>query len=159
MSHQSADDVLDVLIVGAGMAGLTAATQLYSKGFSVRVLERESVIGGRIRTDVVDGFRIDHGFQVYLTAYPNAQNVLDLDQLDLQTFSPGASMDRSRCFDNSCRMAVGGIPPVPPLRMPHHFYRFCRTMAKGDGNGLPLRTFCGHCMPDWKSNRNLSCWQ
>ena len=58
MSYQSADDVLDVLIVGAGMAGLTAATQLYSKGFSVRVLERESVIGGRIRTDVVDGFRI-----------------------------------------------------------------------------------------------------
>tara|TARA_Y100000996_G_scaffold415587_1_gene411467 strand:+ start:676 stop:2439 length:1764 start_codon:yes stop_codon:yes gene_type:complete len=108
MSHQSADDVLDVLIVGAGMAGLTAATQLYSKGFSVRVLERESVIGGRIRTDVVDGFRIDHGFQVYLTAYPNAQNVLDLDQLDLQTFSPGAVIWTGKKFTSV----------IDPLRRP-----------------------------------------
>ena len=108
MSHQFADDVLDVLIVGAGMAGLTAATQLYSKGFSVRVLERESVIGGRIRTDVVDGFRIDHGFQVYLTAYPNAQNVLDLDQLDLQTFSPGAVIWTGKKFTSV----------IDPLRRP-----------------------------------------
>jgi len=99
---------IDVLIVGAGMAGLTAATQLYSEGFSVRIIERETVIGGRIKTDIVDGFKIDHGFQVYLTAYPNAQRVLDLKQLNLQAFSPGAIVWTGSAFTSV----------IDPLRLP-----------------------------------------
>tara|TARA_B100000700_G_scaffold38514_1_gene38429 strand:- start:14340 stop:16094 length:1755 start_codon:yes stop_codon:yes gene_type:complete len=108
---------VDVLIVGAGMAGLTAATQLYSEGFNVRIVERESVIGGRIRTDVVDGFKIDYGFQVYLTAYPKAQEVLDLEQLDLQPFSPGAIIWTGKEFTSV----------IDPLRRPSKIVKTIRS--------------------------------
>ena len=60
----------DVLVVGAGISGLVAAVELKRRGFSVQVLEASDNVGGRIRTDVVDGFLLDRGFQVLLTAYP-----------------------------------------------------------------------------------------
>ncbi|CAN5238507.1 hypothetical protein BH23ACT9_BH23ACT9_12090 [soil metagenome] len=81
---------VDVAVVGAGLAGLTAARTLVGEGLSVRVLDAADGVGGRVRTDVVDGFRLDRGFQVMLTAYPTAQQVLDLRALDLRAFSPGA---------------------------------------------------------------------
>lgn len=79
-----------VIIVGGGLAGLTAARQLHQQGIDFLLLEASDRIGGRVKTDVVDGFRLDHGFQVLLTAYPEAQKWLDYDQLDLKAFSPGA---------------------------------------------------------------------
>ena len=54
----------DVLVVGAGISGLVAAVELKRRGFSVQVLEASDNVGGRIRTDVVDGFLLDRGFQV-----------------------------------------------------------------------------------------------
>ena len=59
-----------VVIVGAGLAGLCCARRLSVDGVDVRLLEGSDAVGGRVRTDLVDGFRIDRGFQVFLTAYP-----------------------------------------------------------------------------------------
>ena len=80
----------DVLVVGAGVSGLVAALELKRRGFSVLVLEASDEVGGRIRTDVVNGFLLDRGFQVLLTAYPEARRCLDFDALDLRPFEPGA---------------------------------------------------------------------
>ncbi len=80
----------EVIIVGAGLAGLTAAKVLKAAGKSVLVLESSDTVGGRVRTDEVDGFLLDRGFQVFLTAYPEAKRFLDYDALQLCKFDPGA---------------------------------------------------------------------
>ncbi len=79
-----------IVIVGAGLAGLTCARRLLSSGHRVLLLDRDDRPGGRMKTDVVDGFRIDRGFQVYFTAYPNAKRELDREKLQLRPFSAGA---------------------------------------------------------------------
>ncbi|MEV0390764.1 NAD(P)/FAD-dependent oxidoreductase [Nonomuraea sp. NPDC050643] len=78
-----------VVVVGAGMAGLACAVRLHEAGLPVRVLEASDGVGGRVRTDVVGGFRLDRGFQVFNTAYPEARRVLDIDALDLRPFASG----------------------------------------------------------------------
>lgn len=80
----------DVIIVGAGLAGLTAAKVLKAAGKSVLVMEATERIGGRIKTDQVNGFLLDRGFQVLLTAYPEAKRFLNYEALDLRYFDPGA---------------------------------------------------------------------
>jgi phytoene dehydrogenase-like protein len=77
----------DTLIVGAGLAGLCCARRLGECGVTFRILEASTGAGGRVRTDFVDGFRLDRGFQVYLTAYPEGRRVLDLAALDLKPFA------------------------------------------------------------------------
>lgn len=81
---------LDVVVVGAGLAGLAAARLLHAAGRSVAVLEASDGVGGRVRTDTVDSFRLDRGFQVLLTAYPEVTNALDAGALALRRFDPGA---------------------------------------------------------------------
>jgi phytoene dehydrogenase-like protein len=80
----------DVVVVGAGLAGLAAARALHEAGLDVQVFESSDAVGGRVRTDEVDGFRLDRGFQVILTAYPELQRQFDLAALDLRAFEPGA---------------------------------------------------------------------
>jgi phytoene dehydrogenase-like protein len=80
----------NAIIIGGGLSGLTAARQLHKKGIDFLLLEATDRIGGRVKTDVVDGFRLDHGFQVLLTAYPEAKRWLDYSKLDLKSFLPGA---------------------------------------------------------------------
>jgi phytoene dehydrogenase-like protein len=80
----------DVLIVGAGLAGLSCARQLHEKAVSFQILEASDGVGGRVRTDRVDGFLLDRGFQVLFTAYPEAQRLLNYSLLDLKTFAHGA---------------------------------------------------------------------
>lgn len=80
----------DVLIIGAGIAGLTAAKVLKAAGKTIKILEGSDSVGGRVKTDEIDGFRLDHGFQVLLTAYPEARHFLDYNALDLRKFNPGA---------------------------------------------------------------------
>lgn len=80
----------DVVIVGAGLAGLACARALHDRGVDCVVLEASDGVGGRVRTDVVDGFRLDRGFQIILTAYPELERHVDVDALDLRSFSPGA---------------------------------------------------------------------
>ena len=79
-----------VIIVGGGLSGLTAARQLNQKGIDFLLLEASDRVGGRVKTDVVDGFRLDHGFQVLLTAYPEAGRWLNYSELNLKSFNPGA---------------------------------------------------------------------
>ena len=83
-----------VLIIGAGMAGLACALKLHEAGFPVQLFEASDGVGGRVRTDQVDGFLLDRGFQVYLDTYPETGKLLNLAALDLRPFAPGALIYR-----------------------------------------------------------------
>jgi len=82
----------EVLVVGGGLAGLSCARVLAEAGRRVRVLEASDRVGGRVRTERVDGFLVDRGFQVLLTAYPECRAVLDYRALDLRPFYSGADV-------------------------------------------------------------------
>ncbi|ALM07066.1 oxidoreductase [Sediminicola sp. YIK13] len=77
-------------IVGSGISGLVAALVLEKEGYSTTLYEATDRAGGRIKTDIYEGFQLDHGFQVLLDAYPMAKKYLDMDSLALQKFLPGA---------------------------------------------------------------------
>src|ERR671917_834186 len=83
-----------VIVVGAGLAGLTCAKVLAERGIEVVVYEASDGVGGRVRTDERDGFLLDRGFQVYFTAYPVARRHLDHGALDFRDFDPGAIVRR-----------------------------------------------------------------
>ena len=85
---------VDAVVIGAGLAGLAAARQIKSRGRSVIVIETQDGVGGRVRTDKVDGFLLDRGFQVLLTAYPELKTQIDMSALDLKMFSSGALVMR-----------------------------------------------------------------
>jgi|TARA_B110000116_G_scaffold44517_1_gene36860 phytoene dehydrogenase-like protein len=80
---------IDVLVVGAGLAGLSCARLLSLSGINVHVVEASSSVGGRVKTDEIDGFLLDRGFQVLLTSYSELQNQIDLKKLDLRNFKSG----------------------------------------------------------------------
>ncbi len=79
-----------VIVIGAGVAGLSCARRLSSQNIAVRLLEASSRVGGRIKTDRLHGYRLDRGFQVLQTAYPEARQTLDFPRLNLRCFAPGA---------------------------------------------------------------------
>ncbi len=80
-----------VIVIGAGLAGLTCAKHLYEAGQQVLVLETSDAVGGRVRTDMhEDGYRLDRGFQVLFSAYPAAERHLNFERLKMRTFDPGA---------------------------------------------------------------------
>ncbi len=81
-----------VAIIGAGVSGLVAAKVLEESGISPIIYESTDRVGGRVKTDLVDGYQLDHGFQVLLTNYPAAQKYLDFPSLQLQGFLPGAQI-------------------------------------------------------------------
>ncbi|MEZ4521226.1 MAG: FAD-dependent oxidoreductase [Thermomicrobiales bacterium] len=83
-------DAERVVIVGAGLAGLSCGLHLAAEGIPFSIFEAADQVGGRVRTDEVRGFRLDRGFQVLLTAYPEAAELLDYGDLDLHPFYPGA---------------------------------------------------------------------
>ncbi|WP_112225931.1 NAD(P)/FAD-dependent oxidoreductase [Lentzea atacamensis] len=77
-----------IVVVGAGLAGLSAALELVAAGAEVTVLEAGDEVGGRVRTDVVDGVRFDRGFQILLPAYPELER-LALEPFPLRYLRPG----------------------------------------------------------------------
>jgi phytoene dehydrogenase-like protein len=89
-----------VVIVGAGLAGLSCARSLTQSGANVVLLERSERPGGRVKTDLVDGFLLDRGFQVFLPAYPAARETLDYEKLDLKPFLRGAIIWRAGRFQS-----------------------------------------------------------
>ncbi|WP_395733599.1 protoporphyrinogen/coproporphyrinogen oxidase [Prosthecobacter sp.] len=81
-----------IVIIGAGLAGLACARVLAAAGRPFTLLEASNAVGGRVRTDVVDGFQLDRGFQIFLPAYPEARQVLDYEALDLRPIYRGANI-------------------------------------------------------------------
>ena len=79
-----------VAVIGAGLAGLRCALLLKEAGIDAHVFEREHQVGGRMRTEKVDGFLLDYGFHVMQTAYPTSQRTFDFEKLETQAFEPGA---------------------------------------------------------------------
>jgi phytoene dehydrogenase-like protein len=102
-----------VLVVGAGLAGLCCAERLADHGLAPLVLEAAEDVGGRVRTDEVEGCLLDRGFQVLLTAYPTAREVLDYQALHLQPFEPGALV---RCGGRFHRVADPWRRPFAALQ-------------------------------------------
>lgn len=98
----------DVVVVGAGLAGLECARVLTRRGRSVVVVEAADQVGGRVRTDVVDGFRCDRGFQVLNPAYPAVRRYLDTTALGLRPFGRGVAVRRDD------RLAVVADPVTAP---------------------------------------------
>jgi protoporphyrinogen oxidase len=79
-----------ITIIGAGISGLITAIELEKLGFNQTIIEASDRVGGRVKTDVVDGLQLDHGFQVLLEAYPQAKKYLNYKTLELQKLIPGA---------------------------------------------------------------------
>jgi len=102
----------DVLVVGAGLAGLRCAAVLIGAGLETVVLEAGDAVGGRVRTDRVDGFRCDRGFQLLNPRYPAVRRVVDVDRLGLQSFTAGVACRR----DTGLRVVAD--PRRAPGRLP-----------------------------------------
>ncbi|MBB1244462.1 FAD-dependent oxidoreductase [Streptomyces durbertensis] len=83
------ENTAEVVVVGAGMAGLACAQDLLAAGVAVRVLEASDGVGGRMRSDRVEGFTVDRGFQLFNTSYPQVRGRLPLRELDLCAFGAG----------------------------------------------------------------------
>ena len=98
----------DVIIIGAGLAGLSAAVYLHRQGRKVLLLEASERAGGRIKTDSHEGFLLDRGFQVLLTAYPETKALLNYTDLNLKKMLPGATV----LYDD------GRFEIADPLRRP-----------------------------------------
>ncbi|KAA9106348.1 NAD(P)/FAD-dependent oxidoreductase [Microbacterium rhizomatis] len=101
-------DTHDTIVIGAGLAGLRSAARLAEAGRDVVVLEAEKVVGGRQRTDAVDGFLLDRGFQILNPAYPAVTRWVDVAELHLQRFPVGVRVRRER----------GSAELTHPLRLP-----------------------------------------
>ena len=93
---------LNIHIIGAGVSGLIAAKVLEDQGFYPIVLEATDRPGGRVKTDFIKGYQLDHGFQVLLSSYPAAQKYLDYDALQLQKFKSGSYL-----FKNGKQKIIG----------------------------------------------------
>ncbi len=128
-SETNDDPRLPVIVVGAGMAGLTAAVSLHESGVPVHLFEASNGVGGRIRTDRgEDGFLIDRGFQVLLDGYPAARRWINHGAL------------RPRAFDAAALMWTGRrrVPLANPLRHPISIVRDATTSLFGLGDKVRL---------------------
>jgi phytoene dehydrogenase-like protein len=134
--------VTDVVIVGAGLAGLTCAQDLTRAGIECLMLEASDGVGGRVRTDAIDGFLLDRGFQILLTAYPQVQQRLDLDALGIARFEPGAIVRRDG------RMHRVSDPLRRPLQAPRTLATPIATFSDKLRAGRLLIDVCTHPVPE-----------
>ena len=80
----------NVIIVGAGLAGLSCARALHRSNTPFLLVDQSDSVGGRLRTDYINGYLLDRGFQVLFTAYPDTKQELDYESLNLHEFYPGS---------------------------------------------------------------------
>jgi phytoene dehydrogenase-like protein len=109
----------DVLVIGAGVAGLACAHDLLAAGLDVRVAEVSDAVGGRMRSDRVEGFVVDRGFQVFNTSYPQVRRRLSLRGLGLRPFTPGflAHTGRGRLRFSDPTRRPRSLPDLVPGRL------------------------------------------
>ncbi|MFD8966391.1 NAD(P)/FAD-dependent oxidoreductase [Streptomyces sp. NPDC059568] len=176
-AHRSTAQQADVVIIGAGIAGLSAARHLTSSGVLVRVLEAAPRMGGRMATDEVDGFRLDRGGQLLTTSYPELLRTPGLDDVGLRKFSPGvlvhsdgrnyrtgavgsarSALTVARALASAPRPPLGGT--VDQARLGAALGRLAATPTRRllarpertalealSGRGLPARTVNGFVRP------------
>src|SRR5690625_7160177 len=107
----------DAIIIGAGVAGLTCASHLYRAGYDVLLIEASDDVGGRARTDVVNGFLLDRGLHTLLTTYPETRSELDYHALRV-----GHVMDGGRVYHDGGVHTLGG-----PVGHRREALRSCRS--------------------------------
>ena len=83
---------VEVAIIGAGLAGLACAIELQKNKIDFHIFEASDGVGGRVRSDVIDGFTLDRGFQLYNPCYAEGKRLLDYQSLDLKPFTPGVAI-------------------------------------------------------------------
>ena len=137
---------VDSIIVGGGIAGLAAALKLSAAGFTCRILEGSDRVGGRVATDNVNGFLLDRGFQVFLTAYPEARTLLNYDALNLCPFEPGALVrfrGRFRRLSDPWRrpqhLLATAMSPIASLADKLRIAHFRRDTSRGSLSDLYQR--------------------
>lgn len=115
-----------VVIVGAGLAGLACARELHRAGVYFLLLDADDRPGGRVKTDVVEGFKLDRGFQVLFTDYPNADDIVDFDALHLGAFRKNVGvfdgarttiLDRRASFFDKLKLAKSGVISMHDLKL------------------------------------------
>jgi phytoene dehydrogenase-like protein len=126
---------MDVVVIGAGLAGLTAARQLQRAGSGVRVLEAGPQVGGRVRSRTVRGCTLDRVFQVLFTAYPAVRRNLDLARLDLRTFAPAAVLVHADGWRERVR---------DPVRDPATLMDTLRSSSLGAADKLRVARLVAH---------------
>ena len=130
------NESLDVVVVGAGLAGLACARELGGHGLHVRLLEASDTVGGRVRSDHVDGFTLDRGFQVLNTAYPELSRFVHLDNLEL------------RAFDSFVAVHLDGRRVVisNPLQKPRGVGTLLRVPVGGVAGQLATGLYAAQCV-------------
>ncbi len=123
----------DVVVVGAGLAGLRCARELAGAGLDVSVLEASDGVGGRVRTDRHEGFLLDRGFQVLNDAYPEVRRALRVDDLDLQR------------LDDAITVRAGGElhDVANPLSLPREVLGVVRSPLIGPAQKLRFAAYAG----------------
>ena len=108
-----------VIIIGAGISGLICALHCQKAGFETLLFEQNTELGGRVGTDYIDGFSLDRGFQVLLTAYPMAKKYLNYKALDLCYYPSGAYL----CYPNKKNLLTN------PLETPQALFSTLSTVG------------------------------
>ncbi len=135
-----------IAIIGAGLSGLTAAKVLEENGEDFIVFESSDRLGGRVKTDEVNGFLLDHGFQVLLNSYEQVQKHVNLSNLNLGEFEPGAIIYQA---------SGKSVTISDPFRRPGRFLstlfasvgtltdklRILSLRGKRNGNFKPTKTY------------------
>lgn len=127
-------ELFDAIVVGGGLAGLTCARYLCEQGLTCRLFEAGDDVGGRVRTDQVDGFLLDRGFQVFLAAYPEAKKILDYEMLRLCRFEPGALIRSNGKFHRL----------TDPWRRPRHLFATALSPVATLSDKLGIARFRRH---------------